>query len=168
MPWFNLQVQEASLLFVDSPVGVGYSYVDTDDVRPKTDDAMVQDLVTFFTHFLEKYPGFKVSKFYSHGAPWVMHLEGINQSHKSHSAPLPTMHQKRNVHISVLNCVLWDLGQVPLVWSWSVGLFMRAGGLPHTNPSRCIIRQAKLVFLLTHWGRVTHICVGNLCQHWFR
>ena len=21
---------------------------------------------------------------------------------------------------------------------------------------------------LTHWGRVTHICVGNLCHHWFR
>ena len=22
--------------------------------------------------------------------------------------------------------------------------------------------------LLTHWGRVTHICVGNLDHHWFR
>ena len=21
---------------------------------------------------------------------------------------------------------------------------------------------------LTHCGRMTHICVGNLCQHWFR
>ena len=23
-----------------------------------------------------------------------------------------------------------------------------------------------MLLLLTHWGRVTHICVGELCQHW--
>ena len=29
-------------------------------------------------------------------------------------------------------------------------------------------RPQRVKPLSTHWGRVTHICVSNLCQHWFR
>ena len=39
----------------------------------------------------------------------------------------------------------------------------RIGCKYHSNPT-----QNQNIYLLTHWGRVTHICVVELGHHWFR
>ncbi len=56
-----MQVQTANVLFVDNPVGTGYSYV-TDDSAYTTDVAQIAaDLITLFKAFLDKMPIFEVS-----------------------------------------------------------------------------------------------------------
>ncbi len=53
-------MQTANILFVDNPVGTGYSYV-TDDSAYTTDVAQIAtDLVTLFKAFLDKLPIFEV------------------------------------------------------------------------------------------------------------
>ena len=49
------------MLFVDNPVGTGYSYV-TDDAAYTTNVSQIAaDLITLFSQFLEDIPVFKVS-----------------------------------------------------------------------------------------------------------
>ena len=56
-----MQVQTANVLFVDNPVGTGYSYV-TDDSAYTTDvEQIATDLVTLFKSFLDTLPVFQVS-----------------------------------------------------------------------------------------------------------
>jgi serine carboxypeptidase 1 len=57
----TLQVKEANVLFIDNPVGAGYSYVDykealTTDVQQITDDLMV-----VIRTFIGNFPEFRVS-----------------------------------------------------------------------------------------------------------
>ena len=56
-----MQVQAANVLFVDNPVGTGYSYCDTDDAFTTNVDGIAKDLVTLFTAFLNDLPVFQVS-----------------------------------------------------------------------------------------------------------
>ena len=60
----SLQIYEANLLFIDSPVGTGFSYVDNNmtlpDVLAGTDEEIGRDLVYFMQQFYEKHPDFKV------------------------------------------------------------------------------------------------------------
>lgn len=44
------------MLFVDAPVGAGYSYVQSDDLYVKTDTEAALDLVTLLTQFLTATP----------------------------------------------------------------------------------------------------------------
>ena len=54
-------MQAANVLFVDNPVGTGYSYV-TDDAAYTTNVSQIAaDLITLFSQFLEDIPVFKVS-----------------------------------------------------------------------------------------------------------
>ena len=56
-----MQVQAANVLFVDNPVGTGYSYCDTDDAFTSNVDEIAKDLVTLFSAFLKDIPVFQVS-----------------------------------------------------------------------------------------------------------
>ena len=57
----QFQVQAASILFVDNPVGTGYSYVTRDSAYTTDVSQIAADLVTLFSAFLEKWPVFEVS-----------------------------------------------------------------------------------------------------------
>ncbi|ESO87129.1 hypothetical protein LOTGIDRAFT_183527 [Lottia gigantea] len=54
----------ASLLFIDNPVGTGYSYVDNDEAYTTDVDMIAQDLLTIFTAVLKKLPEFETVPFY--------------------------------------------------------------------------------------------------------
>ena len=53
-------LKEASLLFVDNPVGTGFSYVTDNHAYAKSVDEIAQDLVAFFKEFFQKKPDFQV------------------------------------------------------------------------------------------------------------
>ena len=55
------QVQVANVLFVDNPVGTGYSYVTEDSAYTTDVSQIAADLMTLFSQFLEDLPVFKVS-----------------------------------------------------------------------------------------------------------
>ena len=56
-----LQLQSASLLFVDNPVGTGYSYVDNEDAYTTDVEGIAQDMmVVLSTFFNNKATDFQV------------------------------------------------------------------------------------------------------------
>ena len=55
-----VQVQVANVLFVDNPVGTGYSYCDSDAAFTKDVDEIARDLITLFSDFLKNFPVFQV------------------------------------------------------------------------------------------------------------
>lgn len=54
-------MQAANVLFVDNPVGTGYSYVTDDSAYTTNVSQIADDLMTLFSQFLEDIPVFKVS-----------------------------------------------------------------------------------------------------------
>ena len=50
----------ANVLFVDNPVGTGYSYVTEDSAYTTDVDGIATDLMTLFSAFLTKYSVFEV------------------------------------------------------------------------------------------------------------
>ena len=52
--------QAANILFVDNPVGTGYSYVDDDSAFTTDVEQIAKDLLTLFDAFLKKNPVFEV------------------------------------------------------------------------------------------------------------
>ena len=50
----------ANILFVDNPVGTGYSYVDEDSAYTTNVDEIAQDLMTLFEAFLKTHTVFQV------------------------------------------------------------------------------------------------------------
>eukprot|EP01121_Diplochlamys_sp_Union-15-3_P012629 TRINITY_DN380_c0_g1_i3.p1 TRINITY_DN380_c0_g1~~TRINITY_DN380_c0_g1_i3.p1 ORF type:complete len:365 (-),score=56.13 TRINITY_DN380_c0_g1_i3:339-1433(-) len=57
-------VKSANILFVDNPVGTGYSYVTNSGAYTTNEQQIGTDLVTLLQSFLQKYPTFKNSPFY--------------------------------------------------------------------------------------------------------
>lgn len=58
--WLN----HANLLFIDNPVGTGYSYVTDDSAYVKDNEQIAKDLVTLVKQFFEKNSEFSVSNFF--------------------------------------------------------------------------------------------------------
>ena len=54
-------VRAANVLFVDNPVGTGYSYVDEDSAYTTNVDEIAQDLLTLFGDFLKGHTVFQVA-----------------------------------------------------------------------------------------------------------
>ena len=54
------QVSVASILFIDNPVGTGYSYVTHDSAYTTDVHQIAQDLMTTITAFLQQLPDFQV------------------------------------------------------------------------------------------------------------
>jgi serine carboxypeptidase 1 len=54
-----LQVHRVNVLFIDNPVGTGFSYVDRYAALTTNNTQIAEDLVTFTKGFLEEHPEFK-------------------------------------------------------------------------------------------------------------
>ena len=55
-----IQVQSANILFVDNPVGSGYSYVESDDAFTTTTEEIAEDLYTLLKDFYLNNPELEV------------------------------------------------------------------------------------------------------------
>ncbi|KAF3334533.1 serine carboxypeptidase-like 33 [Carex littledalei] len=66
--------QEANLLFLESPVGVGFSYTNTSSDFTKIDDAFVaEDAYNFLVNWLKRFPQYKSRDFYISGESYAGH-----------------------------------------------------------------------------------------------
>ncbi|XP_059435297.1 serine carboxypeptidase-like 33 [Corylus avellana] len=66
--------KEANLLFVESPVGVGFSYTNTSSDLTKLDDGFVaDDVYNFLVNWLQRFPQFKTHDFFIAGESYAGH-----------------------------------------------------------------------------------------------
>ncbi|PIA28053.1 hypothetical protein AQUCO_07300021v1 [Aquilegia coerulea] len=66
--------REANMLFVESPVGVGFSYTNTSSDLTKLDDGFVaEDAYSFLFNWLKKFPQFDSNDFYISGESYAGH-----------------------------------------------------------------------------------------------
>lgn len=64
MSTFFLQVKHVNVLFIDNPVGTGFSYVDSHSALTTNNVEIAQDLVKFTGGFLKAHPEFKTVPLY--------------------------------------------------------------------------------------------------------
>ncbi|KAJ4445349.1 hypothetical protein ANN_07154 [Periplaneta americana] len=64
MPSDCSPVNHVNVLFIDNPVGTGFSYVDSYDLLTTTNAEIAADLVTFTGQFMDTYPQFKTVPLY--------------------------------------------------------------------------------------------------------
>jgi serine carboxypeptidase 1 len=57
-------VQAANVLFLDQPVGTGWSYVDSTDLLTKNNSQIAADVVTLLSAFFGAYPAFETAPFF--------------------------------------------------------------------------------------------------------
>ncbi|XP_066365960.1 serine carboxypeptidase-like 26 [Miscanthus floridulus] len=66
--------KEANLLFLESPVGVGFSYTNTSsDLDKLNDDFVAEDAYSFLVNWLERFPGYRDREFYIAGESYAGH-----------------------------------------------------------------------------------------------
>ncbi|GJN05342.1 hypothetical protein PR202_ga22963 [Eleusine coracana subsp. coracana] len=66
--------REANLLFLESPVGVGFSYTNTSSDLTKLDDAFVaEDAYNFLVNWFKRFPQYKDRAFYISGESYAGH-----------------------------------------------------------------------------------------------
>ncbi|XP_059644759.1 serine carboxypeptidase-like 33 isoform X2 [Cornus florida] len=66
--------KEANLLFVESPVGVGFSYTNTSSDLTELDDGFVaEDAYNFLVNWLKRFPQFKTHDFFISGESYAGH-----------------------------------------------------------------------------------------------
>ncbi|XP_019248297.1 PREDICTED: serine carboxypeptidase-like 33 isoform X2 [Nicotiana attenuata] len=66
--------KEANLLFLESPVGVGFSYTNTSsDLTSLDDDFAAEDAYNFLVNWLERFPEFKNREFFISGESYAGH-----------------------------------------------------------------------------------------------
>ncbi|KAJ4831809.1 Serine carboxypeptidase-like 26 [Turnera subulata] len=66
--------KEANLLFLESPVGVGFSYTNTSSDLTKIDDDFVaKDTYSFLVNWLRRFPQYKTRDFYIAGESYAGH-----------------------------------------------------------------------------------------------
>lgn len=129
-----VQLQAASILFVDNPVGAGFSYVDDCSMFAKNLSAVVSDMIVFLGEFFKSRTEFQVSQLNSrlelHFSLLLkrsqkelanrlpdgqcllrgsMHLVGV-------SAGITTASYFSQFRSCILNSMLWD-GLLSIVWS---------------------------------------------------
>ncbi|XP_043478975.1 retinoid-inducible serine carboxypeptidase-like isoform X2 [Leptopilina heterotoma] len=49
-------IKDYNILFIDSPVGTGFSYADSDNAYPKTNEQVAKDLISFTEEFFKNFP----------------------------------------------------------------------------------------------------------------
>ena len=57
-------VKLANILYLDQPVGTGFSYADAPEVFTTNNTQIAADMVSFLQQFLLRYPNFKTQPFY--------------------------------------------------------------------------------------------------------
>ncbi|XP_074281508.1 serine carboxypeptidase-like 33 [Silene latifolia] len=67
-------IQEANVLFVESPVGVGFSYTNTStDLNSLNDDFVAEDAYNFVVNWLRRYPNYTNQDFFLVGESYAGH-----------------------------------------------------------------------------------------------
>ncbi|CAJ1940772.1 unnamed protein product [Sphenostylis stenocarpa] len=91
--------QEANLLFVESPVGVGFSYTNTSSDLTKLEDNFVaEDAYNFLVNWLQRFPQFKSREFFisgeSYGGHYIPQLAELIFDRNKDSSKYPFINLK--------------------------------------------------------------------------
>ncbi|XP_042517448.1 serine carboxypeptidase-like 26 isoform X2 [Macadamia integrifolia] len=91
--------KEANLLFVESPVGVGFSYTNTSSDLTRLDDSFVaEDAYHFIVNWLDRFPQFKAHDLYisgeSYGGHYVPQLAELVYDRNKDQKNYPFIHLK--------------------------------------------------------------------------
>ncbi|KAK3160852.1 hypothetical protein QOZ80_1BG0065870 [Eleusine coracana subsp. coracana] len=123
---FGLLLSEANVLFLESPVGVGFSYTNTTSDLNKLDDRFVaEDTYNFLVNWFSRFPQYKNNDFYISGESYAGHYvpqlaELVHERNK---------HLERNQHINLKGFVVGNAitdeyydekALVEFAWSHSV------------------------------------------------
>nr|CAB3473067.1 unnamed protein product [Digitaria exilis] len=122
--------KEANLLFLESPVGVGFSYTNTTSDLDNTDDNFVgKDTYTFLVNWLNRFPQYKRHDFYISGESYAG-MEADSSLSSSKEIPMLNEATTKGYHLfafltsSVGNAETNDYydytGIVEFAWSHSV------------------------------------------------
>ncbi|KAF5177800.1 Serine carboxypeptidase [Thalictrum thalictroides] len=85
--------KEANLLFLESPVGVGFSYTNTSsDLLDSGDERTAQDALIFMRRWISRFPQYKYRDFYISGESYAGHYvpqlaKKIHDYNKAYSKP---------------------------------------------------------------------------------
>ncbi|KAJ4750079.1 Carboxypeptidase [Rhynchospora pubera] len=119
--------QEANLLFLESPVGVGFSYTNTSSDYTKIDDAFVaEDAYNFLVNWLKRFPQYKSLDLYISGESYAGHYvpqlaELVNDRNNVKRSSYPYINLKGFMVGNPLTDNYYDSkGLVEYAWSHSV------------------------------------------------
>ncbi|KAF9617339.1 hypothetical protein IFM89_035320 [Coptis chinensis] len=85
--------KEANLLFLESPVGVGFSYTNTSsDLKHAGDERTAQDVLIFLNRWILRFPQYKYRDFYMSGESYAGHYvpqvaKKVHDYNKAYSKP---------------------------------------------------------------------------------
>ncbi|XP_010526302.1 PREDICTED: serine carboxypeptidase-like 29 [Tarenaya hassleriana] len=172
--------QVANVLFLDAPVGVGYSYSNTSsDLLTNGDKRTAQDSLKFLLKWLERFPKYKGREFYiageSYGGHYVPQLSQAIVRHNQAS-------QEKTINIKgymVGNGLMDDFHDQRGLFQyiWSLGfisdqtynlLNLRCGFESFTHPSKACIEVLdtadKEIGNIDQYSVFTPTCPGNVTQ----
>ncbi|CAM0903711.1 unnamed protein product [Alopecurus aequalis] len=115
-----------NLLFLESPVGVGFSYTNkTSDLKLLGDRVTAQDSYTFLLNWLGKFPEFKTREFYISGESYAGHYvpqlaDLIYEGNKAASRDRIINLKGFMIGNAVLNDETDQLGMVEYAWSHAI------------------------------------------------
>ncbi|EEC01894.1 retinoid-inducible serine carboxypeptidase, putative, partial [Ixodes scapularis] len=157
---FYVQVHFANLLFVDNPVGAGYSYVTNDGAYARNESQIADDLVALLSVFLTKLPEFQVVPLYIFGESYGGKMAAI------FALALNKAVSSGQIRCQLRGVVLGDgwLSPIDSTATWGPYLYtMASSSLCH-----CKARQTSGVHMALlqalAMGEVTLIVSRLLCQ----
>uniref|UniRef100_A0ACD5UTI3 Uncharacterized protein n=1 Tax=Avena sativa TaxID=4498 RepID=A0ACD5UTI3_AVESA len=115
-----------NLLFLESPVGVGFSYTNkTSDLKLLGDGVTAQDSYTFLLNWLHKFPEFKTRDFYISGESYAGHYvpqlaDLIYEGNKAASRDRTINLKGFMIGNAVMNDETDQLGMVEYAWSHAI------------------------------------------------
>ncbi|KAI0511851.1 hypothetical protein KFK09_012485 [Dendrobium nobile] len=117
--------REANILFLESPVGVGFSYTNTSsDLKKSGDERTAQDSLIFLIRWMERFPQYKHRELYIAGESYAGHYvpqlaKKINDYNKASSEPFINL-QGFIVGNAVTDNNYDSLGTVTYWWTHSM------------------------------------------------
>ncbi|KAL5654323.1 hypothetical protein ACJX0J_033642, partial [Zea mays] len=118
--------KEANLLFLESPVGVGFSYTNTSSDLENLDDRFVaNDTYTFLVNWFNRFPQYRSHDFYISGESYAGHyvpqLAEVVYEHNKHLEAKQRIHLKGFIAGNAETDDYYDYtGMVEFAWSHTV------------------------------------------------
>lgn len=118
--------KEANLLFLESPVGVGFSYTNTSSDLENLDDRFVaNDTYTFLVNWFNRFPQYRSHDFYISGESYAGHyvpqLAEVVYEHNKHLEAKQRIHLKGFIVGNAETDDYYDYtGMVEFAWSHTV------------------------------------------------